>query len=152
MPWIIYLYNISLSKALDPECCPCHWYSCCFEVRQGEVPCWWADYCWNCWSPAGICAHGDSWPGGHQACWGKSTLKVFLSIANDVRTATHNQFFIFTTPQGLAMNHKIQENPVLREIVMLGYGTLVAKYCAENPTCPAELVRVCIIGACGIYY
>nr|ADZ57173.1 vitellogenin Ab [Morone saxatilis] len=41
----------------------------------------------------------------------------------------------------LAMNNKIQENPVLREIVMLGYGTLVAKYCAENPTCPAELVK-----------
>uniref|UniRef100_A0A8D3CJ51 Vitellogenin domain-containing protein n=1 Tax=Scophthalmus maximus TaxID=52904 RepID=A0A8D3CJ51_SCOMX len=33
------------------------------------------------------------------------------------------------------------KNPVLREIVLLGYGTLVAKYCAENPTCPAELVR-----------
>ncbi|XP_070687930.1 vitellogenin-2-like [Pempheris klunzingeri] len=43
--------------------------------------------------------------------------------------------------EGLAMNHKIRENPVLREIVMLGYGTLVAKYCAEHPTCPAELVR-----------
>ncbi|XP_042372245.1 vitellogenin-2-like [Plectropomus leopardus] len=43
--------------------------------------------------------------------------------------------------EGLALNHKIQENPVLREIVMLGYGTLVAKYCAENPTCPAELLR-----------
>ncbi|XP_063747534.1 vitellogenin-2-like [Eleginops maclovinus] len=43
--------------------------------------------------------------------------------------------------EGLALNRKIQENPVLREIVMLGYGTLVAKYCAENPTCPAELVR-----------
>lgn len=36
----------------------------------------------------------------------------------------------------------IRENPVLREVVMLGYGTLVAKYCAENPSCPAELVRV----------
>uniref|UniRef100_A0A668A1Y2 Uncharacterized protein n=1 Tax=Myripristis murdjan TaxID=586833 RepID=A0A668A1Y2_9TELE len=43
--------------------------------------------------------------------------------------------------EGLAFNHKIQANPVLREIVMLGYGTMVAKYCAENPTCPAELVR-----------
>ncbi|XP_035504380.1 vitellogenin-2 [Scophthalmus maximus] len=43
--------------------------------------------------------------------------------------------------EGLVMNHNIQENPVLREIVLLGYGTLVAKYCAENPTCPAELVR-----------
>ncbi|XP_041790599.1 vitellogenin-2-like [Chelmon rostratus] len=43
--------------------------------------------------------------------------------------------------EGLAMNHKVQENPVLREIAMLGYGTLVAKYCAENPACPAEFVR-----------
>nr|AKK31327.1 vitellogenin B [Larimichthys crocea] len=43
--------------------------------------------------------------------------------------------------EGLAMNHKVQENPVLREVVMLGYGTLVAKYCVENPACPAELVR-----------
>ncbi|XP_033477698.1 vitellogenin-2-like isoform X1 [Epinephelus lanceolatus] len=43
--------------------------------------------------------------------------------------------------EGLAVNQKIQENPVLREIVMLGYGTLMAKYCAETPTCPAELVR-----------
>ncbi|XP_033936659.1 vitellogenin-2-like [Pseudochaenichthys georgianus] len=41
----------------------------------------------------------------------------------------------------LAMNAKIQDNPILREIAMLGYGTLVAKYCAENPSCPAELVR-----------
>lgn len=46
------------------------------------------------------------------------------------------------------MNHKIKENPVLREIVMLGYGTLIAKYCVENPTCPAELVRVCITFIC----
>nr|XP_019936765.1 PREDICTED: vitellogenin-2-like [Paralichthys olivaceus] len=43
--------------------------------------------------------------------------------------------------EGLAMNRLIQENPVLREIVLLGYGTMVAKYCAQNPICPAELVR-----------
>ncbi|XP_047442875.1 vitellogenin-2-like [Mugil cephalus] len=43
--------------------------------------------------------------------------------------------------EGLALNRNIQENPVLREIAMLGYGTLVAKYCAENAACPAELVR-----------
>ncbi|KAI4828435.1 hypothetical protein KUCAC02_022529 [Chaenocephalus aceratus] len=42
--------------------------------------------------------------------------------------------------EGLAMNAKIKENPILREIAMLGYGTLVAKYCAENPSCSAELV------------
>ncbi|KAK9519374.1 hypothetical protein VZT92_022109 [Zoarces viviparus] len=40
----------------------------------------------------------------------------------------------------LTNNQKIKAYPVLREIVMLGYGTMVAKYCAENPTCPAELV------------
>ncbi|XP_034529933.1 vitellogenin 2 [Notolabrus celidotus] len=43
--------------------------------------------------------------------------------------------------EGLVLEPKILGNPVLREIVMLGYGTLVAKYCVENPTCPAELVR-----------
>ncbi|XP_068447342.1 vitellogenin-2-like [Clinocottus analis] len=43
--------------------------------------------------------------------------------------------------ESLAAEQKIQDNPLLREIVMLGYGTLVAKYCAENPNCPAELVR-----------
>ncbi|XP_034438303.1 vitellogenin-2-like [Hippoglossus hippoglossus] len=43
--------------------------------------------------------------------------------------------------EGLAVNPIIRENPILREIVLLGYGTLVAKYCVENPICPAELVR-----------
>ncbi|KAM7011967.1 LOW QUALITY PROTEIN: vitellogenin 2 [Tautogolabrus adspersus] len=43
--------------------------------------------------------------------------------------------------EGLAMEPKILKNPVLREIAMLGYGTLVSKYCTEHPTCPAELVR-----------
>uniref|UniRef100_A0A8C3AYQ0 Vitellogenin domain-containing protein n=1 Tax=Cyclopterus lumpus TaxID=8103 RepID=A0A8C3AYQ0_CYCLU len=41
----------------------------------------------------------------------------------------------------LSKEQKIQDSPILREIVMLGYGTLVAKYCVENPSCPAELVR-----------
>lgn len=40
------------------------------------------------------------------------------------------------------MHTTIRENPVLREVVMLGYGTLVAKYCVEYPSCPAELVKV----------
>lgn len=39
---------------------------------------------------------------------------------------------------------KIQKRPVLRDIVMLGYGTLVAKYCIQNASCSAELVLVCI--------
>ncbi|KAI4894774.1 hypothetical protein NFI96_013551, partial [Prochilodus magdalenae] len=41
----------------------------------------------------------------------------------------------------LAMNPKIKAMPALREVVMLGYGSMVAKYCAEDPTCPAELLK-----------
>ncbi|XP_063057816.1 vitellogenin-like isoform X2 [Engraulis encrasicolus] len=40
-----------------------------------------------------------------------------------------------------ALHHKVQEQPVLREIAMLGYGTMIAKYCAAVPTCPAELLK-----------
>ncbi|TNN69113.1 Vitellogenin [Liparis tanakae] len=41
----------------------------------------------------------------------------------------------------LSKKDKIKESPILREIVMLGYGSLVSKYCIENPSCPAELVK-----------
>ncbi|XP_076134159.1 vitellogenin-like [Alosa pseudoharengus] len=41
----------------------------------------------------------------------------------------------------LALNHKVQANPILREIAMLGYGTMIAKYCAAVPSCPAELLK-----------
>uniref|UniRef100_A0A8C3AJM4 Phosvitin n=1 Tax=Cyclopterus lumpus TaxID=8103 RepID=A0A8C3AJM4_CYCLU len=50
-----------------------------------------------------------------------------------------------------ASHKRSKDSPILREIVMLGYGTLVAKYCVENPSCPAELVRVCIIFTCVLY-
>lgn len=40
------------------------------------------------------------------------------------------------------MNNKIVENPVLREIVFLGYGTMISKYCVEKTVCPAELIKV----------
>ncbi|XP_076007428.1 vitellogenin-2-like [Genypterus blacodes] len=43
--------------------------------------------------------------------------------------------------EALAFNHKVQANRVLHEIVMLGYGTMIAKYCAESPTCSPELLR-----------
>ncbi|MED6284428.1 Vitellogenin-2, partial [Characodon lateralis] len=43
--------------------------------------------------------------------------------------------------EGLAMTPKIKENAALREITMLGFGTMVHKYCVENPSCPSELVR-----------
>uniref|UniRef100_A0A674F5X0 Vitellogenin n=1 Tax=Salmo trutta TaxID=8032 RepID=A0A674F5X0_SALTR len=46
-----------------------------------------------------------------------------------------------TVKLSLAFNHKIQTHPVLREIAMLGYGTMVSKYCVEYPNCNAELVK-----------
>ncbi|KAM8874526.1 vitellogenin-like isoform 2-T2 [Spinachia spinachia] len=41
----------------------------------------------------------------------------------------------------LAGNNKIVENPVLRKIVLLGFGTMVSKYCVELDVCPAELIK-----------
>ncbi|ROL40725.1 Vitellogenin [Anabarilius grahami] len=41
----------------------------------------------------------------------------------------------------LAMHEKIDTIPALREVVMLGYGSMIAKYCVAVPTCPAELLR-----------
>ncbi|XP_039985633.1 vitellogenin-2-like [Xiphias gladius] len=69
-----------------------------------------------------------------------SIAEAAQALLGSVHMVTADQEAI-KLAEGLAMNPKIQENPVLREIAMLGYGTLVAKYCAENPTCPAEFVR-----------
>nr|AAI54733.1 Vtg2 protein [Danio rerio] len=41
----------------------------------------------------------------------------------------------------LALHEKIATIPALREVVMLGYGSMIAKYCVAVPTCPAELLR-----------
>ncbi|XP_037553993.1 vitellogenin 2 isoform X3 [Nematolebias whitei] len=43
--------------------------------------------------------------------------------------------------EGLAMTPKVQESPFLHEIAMLGFGSMIDKYCAAHPSCPAELVR-----------
>ncbi|KAL3047366.1 hypothetical protein OYC64_021559 [Pagothenia borchgrevinki] len=43
--------------------------------------------------------------------------------------------------QEMAVNNKIVQNPILREIVLLGYGTMIAKHCVEMAVCPAELVK-----------
>lgn len=47
------------------------------------------------------------------------------------------------------MTPKVQESPFLHEIAMLGFGTIIDKYCADHPTCPAELVRVCVTSTFG---
>ncbi|XP_074524846.1 vitellogenin-1-like isoform X3 [Halichoeres trimaculatus] len=43
--------------------------------------------------------------------------------------------------EALAMTQNIVQNPILREIVFLGYGTMVSKYCVDLPVCPIELIR-----------
>nr|AVA30492.1 vitellogenin Aa [Scatophagus argus] len=43
--------------------------------------------------------------------------------------------------ESLAVNSKVAEYPALREIILLGYGTMISKYCAEMAVCPAELIR-----------
>nr|AIR92104.1 vitellogenin [Petroleuciscus esfahani] len=41
----------------------------------------------------------------------------------------------------LAMHEKIATIPALREVVMLGYGSMMAKHCVEVPTCSSELLK-----------
>ncbi|GAA6110059.1 vitellogenin-like isoform X1, partial [Tachysurus ichikawai] len=41
----------------------------------------------------------------------------------------------------LAFNPKVKNIPVLRDVIMLGYGSMIAKYCSEVPTCPADLLK-----------
>ncbi|XP_043078158.1 vitellogenin-like [Puntigrus tetrazona] len=41
----------------------------------------------------------------------------------------------------LAMHEKTATIPALREVVMLGYGSMIAKHCVEVPTCSADLLR-----------
>ncbi|KAL1251198.1 hypothetical protein QQF64_018994 [Cirrhinus molitorella] len=41
----------------------------------------------------------------------------------------------------LVLHEKISTIPALREVVMLGYGSMIAKHCVAVPTCPAELLR-----------
>ncbi|KAL0160026.1 hypothetical protein M9458_043751, partial [Cirrhinus mrigala] len=41
----------------------------------------------------------------------------------------------------IQLTAKIATIPALREVVMLGYGSMIAKHCVAVPTCPAELLR-----------
>ncbi|KAG7327858.1 hypothetical protein KOW79_009464 [Hemibagrus wyckioides] len=62
------------------------------------------------------------------------TLLVALHMA------TANQDAIHLTAN-LASNPKVKKNPVLRKVIMLGYGSMIAKYCAEVPSCSADHLR-----------
>ncbi|XP_063057813.1 vitellogenin-like [Engraulis encrasicolus] len=65
------------------------------------------------------------------------TVQILLAAVHMV-PADLEIIRLFST---LALHHKVQEQPVLREITMLGYGTMIAKFCAAVPTCPAELLK-----------
>nr|BAD93695.1 vitellogenin [Verasper moseri] len=70
-----------------------------------------------------------------------------LTIAEAAQALIASVHMVTASPEaiklieGLAINRKILEQPVLREIVLLGYGTMISKYCAEKTVCPAELVK-----------
>lgn len=40
------------------------------------------------------------------------------------------------------MSHKVQETPVLHEVSMLGFGTMIARCCSGFIECPVELLKV----------
>ncbi|XP_019735914.1 vitellogenin-1-like isoform X2 [Hippocampus comes] len=69
-----------------------------------------------------------------------STVEVAQALIASVHmvTANHEAIQLFDS---LRVNPKIKTNPVLNEIVLLGYGTMVSKYCADKPVCPVELVK-----------
>ncbi|XP_061095840.1 vitellogenin-like isoform X1 [Conger conger] len=41
----------------------------------------------------------------------------------------------------LVFDSKIQTEPALREIAMLGYGSMVFKFCAAQPSCPVDVMK-----------
>uniref|UniRef100_A0A3B3DKJ2 Uncharacterized protein n=1 Tax=Oryzias melastigma TaxID=30732 RepID=A0A3B3DKJ2_ORYME len=61
-----------------------------------------------------------------------------LAAAVHMVTARSESINLFET---LMEDNKINANPVLREIVFLGYGTLISKYCAESDVCPIEYIK-----------
>ncbi|KAF3690857.1 Vitellogenin-1 Vitellogenin I [Channa argus] len=62
------------------------------------------------------------------------------ALITSVHTVTANTEAIMLV-KALAANGKILKNPVLHEIVLLGYGTMIYKHCADEVICPAELIK-----------
>lgn len=54
-------------------------------------------------------------------------------------------YCVFTTFQSLAENHRVKHNAVLNEIVMLGWGSVISRFCKVQHSCSSDLVTVCII-------
>ncbi|XP_066503871.1 vitellogenin-like [Hoplias malabaricus] len=54
--------------------------------------------------------------------------------------ATANPDTIHQTAS-LATHPKIKAMPVLREVIMLSYGSMIARHCAQDPACSADLLK-----------
>lgn len=72
--------SIFIFQTVDPGCHPCYRYSCCPEIHQGEIWCWWADSCWGSPGFGCIYARGDSKHWVHQDGWGELTTKHINSF------------------------------------------------------------------------
>uniref|UniRef100_A0A3P9LGA1 Uncharacterized protein n=1 Tax=Oryzias latipes TaxID=8090 RepID=A0A3P9LGA1_ORYLA len=70
-----------------------------------------------------------------------------LSVTEAVRTLVAAVHMVTANPESIKLfetlteDSKLNANPVLREIVFLGYGTMISKYCAESDVCPVEFVQ-----------
>uniref|UniRef100_A0A8C7XLB9 Vitellogenin domain-containing protein n=1 Tax=Oryzias sinensis TaxID=183150 RepID=A0A8C7XLB9_9TELE len=70
-----------------------------------------------------------------------------LSVAEAVRTLVAAVHMVKANPESIKLfetlteDNKIDANPVLREIVFLGYGTMIYKYCEESDVCPVEYIK-----------
>lgn len=54
----------------------------------------------------------------------------------------HRHIYMVCLFQELAVSDKILSHAALREIVLLGYGTMINKYCVHKAVCPVELIKV----------
>uniref|UniRef100_A0A3B3IE78 Vitellogenin domain-containing protein n=1 Tax=Oryzias latipes TaxID=8090 RepID=A0A3B3IE78_ORYLA len=70
-----------------------------------------------------------------------------LSVTEAVRTLVAAVHMVTANPESIKLfetlteDSKLNANPVLREIVFLGYGTMISKYCAESDVCPVEYIK-----------
>ncbi|XP_068174544.1 vitellogenin-1-like [Antennarius striatus] len=67
-----------------------------------------------------------------------SEVAQALVASTHLVTANSETIKIF---EALIDNNKIKENAVLSQIALLGFGTMVSKYCKEQAHCPSELLK-----------
>lgn len=92
----------------------------------------------------------------HQFTWWQQTRKLWNSFRWVKYTANYHSIrlsclweeqrrgtiMFVALLQDLTTKNKIMQNPVLHRIVLLGYGTMVSKYCAAHKYCPPDIVMV----------